>query len=171
MNLSARVLGTTTVRQLQDRLQTPILRIGSDSFLLRDLANEGCYNFAAARNLNRILNEELHVKSTRDLFDSVHPRELALPRLGAISFAVLGAAFEVKKIGGDRPLESWVTKHRDESARREFTTFATLKHQSIRDVKAAADERRAAKRHKAARRNQAHRLRADRYEARQESTS
>lgn len=171
MNLSARVLGKTIVTQLEQRAATPVLRIGSDSFRLSDLAGVDCFNFVAARNLDQILNAELHVKDTRDLFNTVHPRELALPRLGAISFAVLGAAFEIKHLGGDRPLEAWVTKHRDDNATREFLTFATLKQHTTRDAKAAANERRAAKRRKAARRDHTQRLHADHYLARQESTS
>lgn len=167
MNLSSRVLGKTIVTQLERRIAAPVLRIGSDNFRLSDLAGVSCFNFTAARNLDSILNAELHVRNTRDLFDSVHPRELALPGLGAISFAVLGAAFEVKNIGGDRPLESWVTKHRDESARREFLTFSTMKHQTDRDAKAAAEERRAKKRRKSARRDQAHRIRTERFTERQ----
>lgn len=171
MNLSPRVLGKTVVTQLEQRAATPVLRIGSDSFRLTDLAGVDCFNFVAARNLDHIINVHLAVKDTRDLFTNVHPRHLALPRLGAISFAVLGAAFEIKHLGGDRPLEAWVTKHRDDNATREFLTFATLKQHTTRDAQAAAEERRAAKRRKALRRHQAHRLRADRFTERQESTS
>src|SRR5215813_10769182 len=116
MNLSMRVLGKTTVAHLSERLTKPVLRIGGDSFLLHDLAAVDCFNFVAARNLDRILNAELHLRNTKDLFENVHPKELALPHLGAISFAVLGAAFEAMRIGGDRPLEAWVTKHRDKDA-------------------------------------------------------
>lgn len=169
MKLSTRVLGQTAVKTIEARIRAPVLRIGTDAFLLADLAAVDCFNFTAARNLDRILNAELHVKNTKDLFDTVHPRELALPHLGAISFAVLGAAFEAMRLGGERPLETWVAKHRDQDASREFVTFATMKHSQQRDAKAAADERRAAKRRKAARRSQAHRLRVERLEARQES--
>jgi hypothetical protein len=168
MNLSTRVLGKNVVKQLESRIATPVLSIGSDRFRLQDLSGIGCFNFSAARNLNRLLDSFVAVKSTRDLFEHVHPRELALPRLGAISFSILGAAFELKGLGGDRPLEAWVALHRDESSTREFVTFSTLKQHNVRDVKAQADERRAAKRRKAARRNQAHCLRVDRLETRQE---
>ena len=170
MNLSTRVLGTTTVKYLSDRLTQPVLRIGSDRFLLADLAGVGCFNFMAARTLNRVLNVEFQVKDTRDLFTNVAPSALVVPLVGPIAFAVLGAAFEVKGLGGDRPLEAWVIKHRYEHARREFLTVSTLKQQQRRDVKAAANERRAKKRRTSARRDQAHRLRVDRLNARQTSS-
>lgn len=167
MNLSTKILGKTIVTQLSNRLTAPVLRIGSDRFTLHDLAAVDCFNFLAARNLDRILNAELQVRSTKDLFDNVAPHALALPQLGAISFAVLGAAFEAKNLGGDRPLESWVTRHHDPEVRREFITIATLKHHQRRDLEAAAKERRAKKRRASSRRDQAHRLRVDRFTERQ----
>lgn len=167
MNLSTKVLGTTTVKRLSDRLTRPVLKIGSDSFTLHDLAAVDCFNFVAARNLDQIVNAELMVRNTRDLFDNVSPQSLAVPYMGAITFAVLGAAFESKGLGGSTPLEAWVTRHHDPKVRREFVTIATLKHHQRRDLEAAQKERRAKKRRAAARRDQAHRLRVDRFTERQ----
>ena len=52
------------------------------------------------------------------------PHDLALPHLGVISLAVLGAAFEVKGIGGDMPLETWMQRHAPAA---ELVSFPTLK--------------------------------------------
>src|SRR4029077_14569041 len=104
----------------------PLLRIGADTFDRKQLAAVACYNFVAAANLSRVL-ADLKVKDTRDVFHNVPPTALALPHLGAVSLAVLGAAFEHKGLGGDAPLEAWVTKHRPTDQRGEFLTFSTIK--------------------------------------------
>jgi len=169
MNLSIRVLGKSVVTELEARTNAPVLRIGADAFTRHDLSVVKCFNFVAATNLSRILNSELQVKNTRDVFDNVNPTALVLPRLGAVSLAVLGAAFESKRLGGDAPLESWVIKHRAKDATREFVTFDSLKHKYHRDVEAAAKERRAIKRRKSARRDQAHSLRVERHFKRAEN--
>ncbi len=91
------------------------------------------------------------------------PEALALPRLGAIAIAVLGAAFEAKGLGGDAPLENWVKKH---LADKRVVTFAALKH---RDEAQRADEAKRTKARKQARRNSAHKLRVARFEKREAS--
>jgi len=171
MNLSVKVLGQSTVSQLQERASTPVLRIGADAFTRHDLAAVDCFNFTAAANLSRILNAELRVKNTRDVFDNIDPTGLVLPRLGAVSLAVLGAAFEAKQLGGERSLEAWVVKHRAKDAKREFVTFDSMKQKYHRDALAAANERKDEKRRKSTRRNQAHRLRVDRHQSRLQQSS
>jgi hypothetical protein len=77
----------------------------------------------------------------------VSPTALAVPGLGAISLAVLGAVFQQKRLGGDAPLEAWARHHQRNGDRgRELVTFGTLKHRS-RDMKAErAEKKRARKR-------------------------
>jgi len=123
MDLSARVLGRSVVSYLTDRQKSAILTIGSDRFDRASLAGVSCFHFLAAANLSKLLTTELRVANTRDLFDSIDPMRLAIPRLGAVSIAVLGAAFEAKGIGGKSPLEAWFAKHRDSTV-----SFAMLKH-------------------------------------------
>jgi len=127
MDLSIRVLGVGISKSLADRARAPVLRIGSDVFTRGDLADVACFNFIAAANLSAALLD-VGAANTRDVFDRVSPASLALPRIGAIAIAVLGAAFERKRIGGDHPLEAWITKHRDPKTRRDVVSFATVKH-------------------------------------------
>jgi len=110
MYLSSQFLGAGTVRQLADRATSALLVIGADKFRRRDLAHVDCYNFLAAASLSQAI-AALDVKSTRDLFERVPPAALVLPRVGAIALAVLGAAFEAKGLGGDKPLDAWVRRH------------------------------------------------------------
>ena len=126
MDLSVRLLGTRTTTQLRERVRAAVLQVGSDTFTRKDLAGVECFNFTAAASLTKILTD-LHIKNCRDLFERLSPYDLALPRLGAISLAVLGAAFEQKGIGGDAPLEAWAQKHldADHPAIRTFTTVKT----------------------------------------------
>jgi len=130
MDLSESLLGKTVARQLGERAAAIVLRIGSDGFDRAALARVACFNFAAAANLSAILNRELQVEDTRDVFDRIAPRDLALPRLGAVSLAVLGAAFEAKRIGGDAPLAAWARKHAGTGVA--IRTFGTVKHQIAR---------------------------------------
>jgi hypothetical protein len=144
MNLSARILGTSTADKLQRQATGIILKIGKDTFTKRSLADIDCFNFLAAQRLSALL-QDFGVTSTQDVFDHVSPMMLAIPKLGAISLAVLGAAFEAKGLGGAHPLEAWVLKHAD-AQHQSLTTFATFKHRA-KDMEAErrtkADRRRA----------------------------
>lgn len=166
MDLPDRVLGSYLARRLKERASSVLLQIGRDAFHRSDLARVECYNFTAAANLSAILNRELRVKDTADVFYHVDPQALALPRLGAVAIAVLGAAFEAKHLGGDHPLENWVRRHTAHQEVAEIVTFGSLKHQRER-----ADEARALKQRKHARRDQAHRQRVVRFTARHSKAS
>ena len=166
MDLSPRVLGAYRARQLADRVGAVLLRIGRDEFTRADLAGVACYNFTAAATLSAILNRELLVKNTADVFENVSPHALALPRLGAVAIAVLGAAFEAKRLGGDHPLETWVRNHTPHHDLDEVVTFEVLKGQRTRD-----DDTLATKFRKHARRDKAHRLRVARFTERRSKAS
>lgn len=165
MQLSARVLGVSTVQQLTARAADAVLTIGADRFRRRDLSAAGCFNFIAARHLTAAIAAIGDVRSTRDLFQRIPPEALVVPGVGAISLAVLGAAFECKGVGGIAPLEAWMTRHRAVGARA-FVTFDTLKAQ---EKKREAGEGRAAKQRRErthARRNTAQSLRVARFTTR-----
>ena len=162
MDLSTSILGKSVVTYLHERQRAAVLRIGKDTFDRATLAKVACFNFVAAANLSAILNRDLQVTDTRDVFNNVHPDRLVLPRLGAVSLAVLGAAFEAKGLGGSAPLEAWFKKHRDGTT----ITFASLKH---REEAERANEKKALKAKKAARRNTAHALRVERFTERNPS--
>jgi hypothetical protein len=164
---SAKVLGLPASRLLRDRATASVLTIGGDEFTRQDLAHVSCFNFIAAQHLSAVL-KTFRVTSTGDAFHNLSPAQLAVPGLGAIALAVLGAAFELKGLGGAAPLEDWATQHRPDTQRRSFVTFAALKTKS-RDMQAERAERRAKKSRTRARRDQAHRLRVDRYQRRQGS--
>jgi hypothetical protein len=127
MDFSNRVLGSSIATKLHERADAVLLRIGRDEFRRGDLAQVSCFNFLAAANLSAILNRELAVKDTRDVFEHVAPSALALPRLGAVAIATLGACFELKGLGGDHPLEAWVRKHTAHHTDAEVITFGSLK--------------------------------------------
>lgn len=166
MYLSASVLGSKTARDLQARATAPVLRIGADKFARGDLAGIDCFNYHAAQTLSHAL-ADLGVRNTADLFERVPPASLALPRIGAIALAVLGAAFELKRVGGDRPLENWMRKHSGTgSAEAAIVTFHTIKH---REAAEQREEQRARKQRARKRSGKAHRLRVDRFTRRQES--
>jgi len=158
MDLSASILGKSVVAYLTERQAAAVLRIGRDVFTRSSLSSVACFNFLAAANLSKILNAELQVKDTRFVYEHIHPDRVALPRLGAVSLAVLGAAFEIKGLGGDTPLDSWFRKHRGSAV-----TFSTLKH---KDEQERAKEKRELKARKATRRNTAHTIRVERFEKR-----
>ena len=99
MDLSASILGKSVVAYLTERQAAAVLRIGRDVFTRSSLSSVACFNFLAAANLSKILNAELQVKDTRFVYEHIHPDRVALPRLGAVSLAVLGAAFEIKGLG------------------------------------------------------------------------
>jgi hypothetical protein len=160
MDLSATVLGKHTAELLTTRAAAAVLTIGRDKFTRADLAGVACFNYVAALNLTRAL-AALDCKSVKDAFDNISPSMLAVPHVGAVSLAVLGAAFEARGIGGDAPLIAWCLNHRDPEARKEIRTFDTIKHHA-HDQQAASAERRTAKSRKRARRDEAHRQRVDR---------
>jgi hypothetical protein len=136
MNLATRVLGHTAVTKLTTTSREHILVIGTDKLTRGDLAQVGCYNFVAARYLTQAL-QQLDVTSLRDVFERVAPRDLALPHVGVISLAVLGAAFEARGIGGEAPLDTYVAKHQTK-----VVTFDTMKHRVQREAEAARRKRR-----------------------------
>jgi hypothetical protein len=159
MYYSPSILGINAVEQLRKSATNAVLTIGSDRLTRADLSRVGCYNFVAARILSEVLHHELQVKNLRQVFDEIPPAALALPRIGVISLAVLGAAFEAKGIGGATPLENYVKKHAEK-----VTTFGTMKHRAAVEQ---ANERKARKRRKKQRRDQAHETRVERFEAQQ----
>lgn len=160
MNLSESILGSGTVAKLREREEGAVLVIGSDHLTRGELAAVGCFNFLAARRLTRILQQELQVKSLRQLYEEIPHTALALPDLGVFSLATLGAAFEAKGIGGNAPLDNYVKKHAGT-----VTTFHTMKK---RQQEEDARERKERRQRTAARRNQAHGLRIARFETRQQ---
>jgi len=162
MYLSTSVLGSGIVHKLQAKGAAAVLTIGRDAFTRGQLASVACFNFQAAATLSAILNRTLEVKDTRHVFEHVPPAELAIPRIGAIAIAVLGAAFEAKGIGGDRPLEAWVKRHAG-APDAAVHTFVSLK---VREAREQAEARAAAKQRGQARQAKAHRLRRDRFLAR-----
>jgi len=158
MDLPTSILGAYQVKKMTEQRTRAILIIGSDQFQRRDFARVDCYNFTAVSNLNHILNQHLKVKNTHDLFVNHDPTELALPRMGYVSLAVLGAAFEAKNIGGATPLATWVEQHKVKTG-----TWDTMKKRENAEI---AAEKKAVKRRKGQRRDQAHGLRVKRHEAR-----
>lgn len=156
MHLPDHILGKGTVETLQERINAPVLVIGSDRFTRAHLAATSCFNFNAASNLTRII-ATLKVENTRDLYHRIPPRALALPGLGSIALAVLGAALEHKL---DKNLSDYIDKHRAEQEA--IVTFTTMKNNTA-DSKA---DRKAKKDEKTRSRNrgrQAHEIRVGRH--------
>lgn len=122
------LLGSSAVQQLHRNATTPVLTIGKDRFTRGQLASVSCFNFIAARWLEAVLRD-LEVRDLKDVYDRIPPQALALPRVGAITLSVLGAAFEAKGIGGESPLESYAIKHADttKNGQPKQTTFDTMK--------------------------------------------
>jgi len=141
MILSTTILGTTAVKQLQATGRSSVLEVGSDRLTRAELAKVGCYNFLAAKNLSAIL-KGLGIKNLADLYARVPPSAVALPHMGAISLAVLGAAFEVKGIGGDAPLERWVQKHAGQDEAAAMVTFDTIKRRELAEQRREKKARR-----------------------------
>ncbi len=161
MYWSSKVLGSGVAQKLQEKGTIPVLQIGSDAFTRGDLAGLECFNFTAAINLTNIL-KGLPFRNTKDLYERCSPASLALPRLGYISLAVLGAAFESKGLGGNAPLENWLKKHRDG----ELVTFGSVKHQVAREQEQAKAD---AKSRKDSRTRKAHELRVMRFTERKQA--
>lgn len=161
MRLSPAFLGTATVKHLESAYNEHILVIGADRFTRRQLAAVGCFNYLAAKNLTK-LTADLGIKDLRDLYERLPPAALAVPHLGVICMAVLSAAFEIKKIGGEDPLGNWSKAHAGD-VKRAVVTFFTMKHRTLAEVRQEQTERR---RRKRARRNRAHEIRVGRFTAR-----
>ena len=171
MNLSTVVLGSTAVKHLQTTTSEYVLRVGSDRLTRAELAGVGCFNFVAARNLSSLLADNgTPAKNLAHLYESVSPTSLALPHMGVISLAVLGAAFEAKGIGGDAPLENWVRKHSrpDQSGEAHMTTWHSIKRHELAEI---SREQTARKDRTRARRNKAHGLRVERFTTRRQRTA
>jgi len=156
MDLSESVLGHYQAQKLQQRIAMPVLYVGRDAFTRAQLAGVDCFNYLACAFLTAAL-ATLKVKDTADVFERVSPESLALPRLGVVSLAVLGAAFQAKGLGGATPLSTWCKKHLEKTR-----TFDSIKHAAQADE---AAERKAARQRKHARRNLAHQKRVERFEA------
>ena len=165
MDLSTAILGKSIVEHLRAREAAAVLTIGSDRFTRHQLSKIGCFNFAAAARLTHLLTHELKLKNTRDLFYNVGPQHLALPGLGAISLATLGAAFEVLKLG---TLADYVGRHTDKGMT--IVTFHTMKH-NVLDALAEKQERKARKQRKDRRQRAAHEIRVERHVAKAEANS
>jgi hypothetical protein len=155
MDLSPHIIGHYAAQKIRQRIATPVLHAGSDSFTRAELARCECFNFTACNNLDHALNHVLKVKNLREVFDTISPEAFALPHVGNVSFAVLGAAFEAKGLGGERPLATWVEKHMPK-----VVTFDSIKHREHAEAAREAKERKARKHE---RRNQAHKTRVDRF--------
>lgn len=162
MNWSTSFLGATIAEKMQERSATPILRIGNDTFRRADFARLECYNFMAVINLsNHLAKSDIQVKNTRELYDKISPRDLALPGVGAFSLAVLGAAFQAKGIGGARPLDSWDKKHHPNGEG--GVTWHTYKARAAHED---ATERKQLAKRKHSRKNQAQEIRVERFTTR-----
>lgn len=157
MYLSNAILGKSVVDQLVKRQSAHVLVIGSDGFTRVELSRIGCFNFQAAAILTHVITNELKAKNTRDLFFNFPPQHLALPGLGAICLATIGAAFEVKKLG---TLADYMAKHMEKGTT--MVTFSTLKH-NVLDQQAAKNEKREKKARKARRNAAAHEIRVERH--------
>jgi hypothetical protein len=163
MDLASSILGSTAVKYLEDTARAHVLRVGTDTLTRGQLAAVQCYNFHAARLLSNVLHG-LKVPNLRYVYDRIPPLALALPNIGSVSLAVLGAAFEAKHIGGDTPLENYVKKHTTKNGGKvTFVTWHTMKQ---RDYAEAAREKKLRKQRKHQRRDQAHELRVNRLEER-----
>ena len=164
MDFATSVLGAYSVRKMQETVKARVLVIGTDVYSRSVLAHVDCYHFTAAATLSAVLNKELKVKDTADLFNRIPPEDLVLPRIGVVALAVLGAAFQARGIGGNAPLVNWFKKHRNGKV----LTFDALK---ARDAAEHAAEKRELKNRRTARKNKAHAIRVDRHMARQENST
>jgi hypothetical protein len=164
MHLPDQILGKGAVEAIQARIKAPVLTIGSDRFTRAQLAGINCFNFAAAATLSNIVNAHLKVKDTNDLFKNVSPNALALPGLGVISLATLGAAFETK-LG--KTLSNYIDHHRAEND--SVVTFNTIKAHS-HDVQAERQVKKDAKSRRRGRNAKAHEHRVERFVSRHPKT-
>jgi hypothetical protein len=164
MQLPDHILGKNAVTTLQERVKASVLTIGADRFTRSHLATVACFNFNAATTLTNILTNELKVKDTKDLFLNFPPIALALPGLGVISLATLGAAFE-SKLG--KTLTEYIDHHRAENEK--VVTFGSIKAHNA-DSKAEKTAKKEEKKRMRTRRAIAHEHRVDRFVKRHPKT-
>lgn len=164
MHLPDHILGVGAVKAIQERIKAPVLTIGTDRFTRAHLASISCFNFLAASTLSNIVTKALKVENTRDLFYNVPPGRLALPGLGTISLATLGAAFE-HKLG--KTLSDYIDHHRAENEK--VVTFDSIKRHSS-DTKAEKRTKESARHRRHGRNAAAHELRTNRFLQRKAGT-
>ena len=128
MSYSVASLGTTIVRSLQQRSETPLVIIGKDKYTRHDLAMHQSFNYVAAAHLSTVL-KTLNIQSTRALYQQHSPNDLALPGIGAYAYAVLDAIFEFEGIGN---LDDWITRNLKKGA--SIVTVNTLKQRLKNDT-------------------------------------
>lgn len=129
MFLSDKILGSTAAKHIRATAGGAVLVIGKDTFTRAHLASTGCFHFAAAARLTNAVSElRPRVDDLKDLYRRFPPLALCRHGIGPISFAVLGAAFELKRIGGTRPLEEWTLAHAPADAKRPLLTINSMKH-------------------------------------------
>ena len=138
MHLSQLVLGSSTVKTIQEKNGSAVLIIGKDRYTRGDLSRLDCFNFIAAQNLTAALRD-LGVRDTAEVYAHMPPDTLIQPRVGAIALAVLGAAFEAKGVGD---LESWVKLHQGKD---DIVTVHTMKtrHHHREELEKKAQKREA----------------------------
>jgi len=122
MPYSVASLGTTIVRSLQQRSDTPLVIIGKDKYTRHDLAMHQSFNYVAAAHLSSVL-KTLNVQSTKALYQQHSPSDLALPGIGAYAYAVLDAIFEFAQVG---TLDEWITRSQKKGAA--IVTVGTIKN-------------------------------------------
>lgn len=160
-----RFIGSSVTDTLQKRVTTPLVSIGNDHFFRTQFATLGFFADRAASNLSKQIAEHYpHIKNTKELYERVSPNDLTLPGLGAFTIAALGPIYQLKKIGGEKPLDAWALKHRKGNGDA-LVSFNALKHRSV-DMKAEAQERKQKKQRRQKRRDRAHETRVDRFETR-----
>jgi hypothetical protein len=144
MEFSTTVLGAGAVRYLRQRADQPVITIGRDRFTRGTLASVECFSFHAAARLEAAL-KRLRAKDTRDVFERLTPEQLALPAIGAVAFAVLGACFEARAIG---TLDSWVRRSLGKDER--IVTIDTIKERIARETTTTTRRRAAPRTRRAA---------------------
>jgi len=155
--LSQAILGKAIVDKLEARMSAPVLMIGQDIFTRPQLSKVACFNFTAAARLTHLLTNELKVRNTRELFQSIPPQHLALPGLGSICLATIGAAFEIKGLG---TLADYVARHTEKG--HSIVTFTTMKI-NVHDIAAAKKEKKELKARQRSRQAKAHEIRVERH--------
>jgi len=158
MDLFAPLLGKHTTDVLQSRPSQVFLTIGRDTFTKGQFNRIECLTYDQQHALEKAL-KDLAATSVQDVFDRITPAQLAdYKGVGPFSFAVLGGAFQIMKVG---TLKAWRAKHRDPDAKKKDITVASMKARS-RDAQADKAERKQRKDRKGRRRDKAQQLRTER---------